>query len=452
MRESGIPYREESVGWFDLLAGEPWAVFLDSGWPRDRSGRWDILAAQPRQTLTTRGGITRVVTDAGAWDSTDDPLDLLRACLGPSQSSGAWPFAGGAIGYFSYDLGHRLAGLPVTGKRSDGLPEMAVGIYDWAVLVDHQERRAALVGSDALPDATWHDLTARFALPRSTAPAVWRCTAAPVALLDRFAYDRAFARVQAYVAEGDCYQINLTQQYRARVSGDGWALYQALRRINPAPFSAYLGLPEGQVLSSSPERFVSLRSGRVSSRPIKGTRPRSPDPDTDRRAREALAASAKDRAENLMIVDLLRNDLGKVCRIGSVRVPELFSVESFARVHHLVSTIEGDLRPGLDGLDLLRAAFPGGSITGAPKRRAMALIDVLEPVARGVYCGAIGYLGFNGDMDSNIAIRTLVRHGDQLGFGVGGGIVADSVADQEYQECLDKAAPLLDLLRVDGLV
>ncbi|MFZ5483738.1 MAG: aminodeoxychorismate synthase component I [Pseudomonadota bacterium] len=451
MREWGIPYREESVEFFDILASEPWAVFLDSGWPRDRSGRWDILAARPHMTLTTRAGITRVESEAGQWDSRDDPLELLRIGLGPRQDSGAWPFAGGAIGYFSYDLGHRMAGLPLTDKVSDGLPEMAVGLYDWAVLVDHQERRAALVGRDTLPEATWHDLVARFSQPRSVAVTTWQCLAAPVSLLDRSAYDQAFARVQAYITDGDCYQINLTQQYRARVRGDAWALYQALRRINPAPFSAYLNLPEGQILSSSPERFVSLRSGTVSSRPIKGTRPRSPDPDMDRQAREALAASAKDRAENLMIVDLLRNDLGKVCRIGSVRVPALFTVESFARVHHLVSTIEGELRQGLDALDLLRAVFPGGSITGAPKRRAMALIDALEPVARGVYCGTIGYLGCNGDMDTNIAIRTLVKRGDQVGFGVGGGIVADSLASQEYQECLDKAAPLLDLLRVDGL-
>lgn len=452
MREQIIPYREESVEFFDLLVGEPWAVFLDSGWPRDRSGRWDILTARPRQTLTSRGGITRVESDAGCWDSRTDPLELLRTCLGPRQFSGTWPFAGGAIGYLSYDLGHRLAGLPGSGKDSDGMPEMAVGIYDWALLVDHQERRAALVGSDALPDTTWNRLVAQFTLSRSVVQVAWQCEAAPISLFDRSAYDQAFTRVQAYINDGDCYQINLTQQYRARVSGDAWALYQALRRINPAPFSAYLDLPEGQVLSSSPERFVNLRSGRVSTRPIKGTRPRSPDPDTDRRAREALAVSAKDRAENLMIVDLLRNDLGKVCRTGSVRVPALFTVESFARVHHLVSTIEGQLRPGLDALDLLRAVFPGGSITGAPKRRAMAIIDALEPVARGIYCGAIGYLGFNGDMDTNIAIRTLVKRGEQVGFGVGGGIVADSVANQEYQECLDKAAPLLDLLRVEGLV
>ncbi|NTV96988.1 MAG: anthranilate synthase component I family protein, partial [Thiobacillus sp.] len=219
---------------------------------------------------------------------------------------------------------------------------------------------------------------------------------------------------------------------------------------NPAPFGAYLNHPGAGILSTSPERFIELRGTRVTTRPIKGTRPRGADPASDRALAAELLASAKDRAENLMIVDLLRNDLGKVCVTGSVTVPGLFEVESFANVHHLVSTVTGTLASDRDAFDLLRATFPGGSITGAPKRRAMAIIEELEPHRRGPYCGAIGYVGYNGDMDTNIAIRTLVGRGDIVSFGVGGGIVADSVAEQEYQECLDKAAPMLRLLQPGG--
>jgi para-aminobenzoate synthetase component 1 len=260
------------------------------------------------------------------------------------------------------------------------------------------------------------------------------------------AYRQAFERIQHYIQEGDCYQVNLAQRFATEASGDAWLAYRRLRQINPAPFSAYLNLPYAQILSSSPERFLEVRGGRVETRPIKGTRPRLRDPQADIAQAAELGASAKDRAENLMIVDLLRNDLGKVCIPGSVETTRLFQVESFVNVHHLVSTVTGELAPGLDALDLLRAAFPGGSISGAPKLRAMEIIEELEPNRRGVYCGSVGYIGYNGDMDTNIAIRTVVVANNQARFWAGGGIVADSEWRSEYQECLDKAAPMLELL------
>jgi para-aminobenzoate synthetase component 1 len=220
-----------------------------------------------------------------------------------------------------------------------------------------------------------------------------------------------------------------------------------LRKINPAPFSAFLDLPYGKLLSSSPERFLKVSGGHVQTKPIKGTRPRAADPIADRANADALRASAKDRAENVMIVDLLRNDLGRSCLPGSIAATRLFEVESFASVHHLVSTVEGTLAPGKDALDVLAGAFPGGSITGAPKVRAMQIIEEVEPYRRGVYCGCIGYVGFDGDMDMNIAIRTLVQHGDYVYAWAGGGVVADSKVDSEFQESLDKAAALLEVLR-----
>jgi para-aminobenzoate synthetase component 1 len=454
MRLTRLPYRADSVELFGAIAGEPWAVFLDSGRPGASGGRWDILAARPYATLTTLDGVTRIETRAGVSISRDDPLDLLRSHLGPrAPATGGLPFAGGAIGYFAYDLVRCLGELPAADKPGDVLPDMAVGLYDWGVVVDHERRETHLVGAgrDVASEQDWAALVDLFSHADASAASAWSVLAGPESDLPWPDYQAAFERAQRYIAEGDCYQVNLTQLFSATVQGDRWAFYQALRRLNPAPYGAYLNHPHAQVLSTSPERFIELRGNRVQTRPIKGTRPRGGDPERDRDLAAELAASAKDQAENLMIVDLLRNDLGKVCETGSVAVPGLFEIESFANVHHLVSTVTGTLARGRDALDLLRATFPGGSITGAPKRRAMAIIDELEPHRRGLYCGAIGYIGFDGDMDTNIAIRTLVSQGDRVSFGVGGGIVADSVAEREYQECLDKAAPMLRLLTPHGL-
>ncbi|MEX0607274.1 MAG: aminodeoxychorismate synthase component I, partial [Halofilum sp. (in: g-proteobacteria)] len=246
---------------------------------------------------------------------------------------------------------------------------------------------------------------------------------------------------------GDCYQVNLAQRFEVAASGDPWVAFRRLRTINPAPFAAYLNGPDAQVLSVSPERFLwADAEGHVETRPIKGTRPRNADAAADAALAQALATSPKDRAENVMIVDLLRNDLGKVCATGSVRVPRLCDIESFPTVHHLVSTVIGRLAPEHHALDLLRACFPGGSITGAPKIRAMEIIEELEPQRRGVYCGSIGYVGFDGAMDTNIAIRTLVYSEGRARFWAGGGIVIDSEAESEYQETFDKAAAMLALL------
>jgi para-aminobenzoate synthetase component 1 len=265
--------------------------------------------------------------------------------------------------------------------------------------------------------------------------------------MSRERYGRAFRRLQGYIRDGDCYQVNLAQRFAAAATGDPWLAYQALRIMNPAPFSAYLSTPYAHVLSASPERFLAVERTRVETRPIKGTRPRAGHPRLDAHLIEELRASEKDRAENVMIVDLLRNDLSKNCALGSVRVPKLFDVESFATVHHLVSTVTGELRPDRDAIDLLRGCFPGGSVTGAPKLRAMQIIEELEAQRRGVYCGAIGYIGFDGNMDTSIAIRTLVHSHGTIRFWAGGGIVADSMPDDEYQETFDKAAAMLKLLQ-----
>ena len=255
--------------------------------------------------------------------------------------------------------------------------------------------------------------------------------------------------MREYICAGDIFQANVSQRFEATLNESPWDLYRRLRTRNAAPFAAYLDLPEATILSASPERFLHVDvDGHVETRPIKGTSPRGHGPEHDAALGQALTESAKDRAENLMIVDLMRNDLSRVCAPGTVRVPELFALERYATVHHLVSTVVGQLEPGFDGFDLLRAAFPGGSITGAPKLRAMEIIAELEPSCRSVYCGSIGYWSVTGELDTSIAIRTAVARGGRVYFNAGGGIVADSIPEQEYRETLDKARGIIDVLAV----
>ncbi len=414
-------------------------------------GRFDIIVADPFLTFVTEGEGTTITPRGGRSEVTDgNPLPLLRRYLDERAVSlpDGIPFTGGALGYFAYDLAWYLEEWPRRERAAAALPEMAVGFYDWAVVVDHERRRSHLVsaGRDPRTDRVWPDLVDTFALPSAAKLRRFEALGAAQSNLTRGDYLARLAHVQRYLAEGDCYQVNLAQTFTAPVSGDAWVAYRQLRRINPAPYAAYLNLPHGQILSASPERFLEVRSGRVETRPIKGTRPRHEAIHRDRELAAELAKSVKDRAENLMIVDLLRNDLGKSCAIGSIRVPELFKVESFASVHHLVSTVTGRLAADRDAFDLLGGCFPGGSITGAPKRRAMEIIDELEPDPRGLYCGSIGYIGFDGAMDTNIAIRTLVHSDGEVRFAAGGGIVMDSDPEAEYQESFDKAARLLALL------
>lgn len=448
MQLTPLPYHRDSAELFGAIADEPWSVFLDSGRPLSSSGRLDILSCRPFVTLVTRAGMTEVRERGRSSLSPEDPFELLRKHLDVGGLDTELPFAGGAIGYFGYDLARRIEHLPNCARDGESIPEMAIGIYDWAVIVDHEQHACWLAGTGRDPDTKfiWDELIALFVNPprsgmrRPFQVGAISCNFTPLS------YRQAFSRIQHYISDGDCYQVNLAQRFSAPVTGDHWLGYQALRRLNPAPYSAYLNFPGARILSSSPERFLEVKQGRVETKPIKGTRPRAAVPESDSALARELGNSLKDRAENLMIVDLLRNDLGKVCTPGTVAVPKLFDVESFATVHHLVSTVTGHLDEGVDAVAMLRAAFPGGSITGAPKLRAMEIIEELEPNRRGVYCGAIGWLGFNGDMDTNIAIRTIVSSDNSLRFWAGGGIVADSRADEEFQECLDKASAMLRLL------
>lgn len=424
----------------------PWALLFDSGRPAATMGRYDLCMAAPVLTLVSENG-SAVLRGAGGrvLQTTGDPLGLLCELLQERQvASGPLPFCGGAAGYFGYDLG--LAEVAVQARPSP-LPEMAIGIYDWALISDYAERRSWWVGRRAARQVL-PMLTARL---RSEPPPAGDFSVEAGTFAEapeQEAYRAAFARVHDYLQRGDCYQVNLARRFRVGYRGDPWQAYCRLRALSPAPFGAYLSLPFAEVLSISPERFLLLEQDRVETSPIKGTRPRRADSVADAAEAAALRASEKDRAENVMIVDLMRNDLGKVCRPGSIEVSRLFELESHASVHHLVSTVTGRLREGVTAVDLLAACLPGGSITGAPKRRAMEIIDELEPARRGVYCGAIGYLSDDGRMDTNIAIRTAVCRAGEMSYWAGGGLVADSEADSEFEETLHKARPFLELARL----
>jgi len=442
-----LDYTQDALlHYFAPLAQQPWAMLLYSGGANHPHNRFDILVAQPLLTLTTRGQQTVIAENGHVRYSEQDPLRLVQAELSrllPRMSEQAdTPFCGGVVGLWGYDLGRRFENLPEQADADLSTPDMAVGIYDWALIADHQLKRLTLlVHGNAQARLAW--LNAQVATPQSSR---FQLTSSWHANLTQEEYSQRFARIHDYLHAGDCYQINLTQRFSADYLGDEWQAFLRLNEHNKAPFSAFLRLPESAILSVSPERFLQLEQKNISTRPIKGTLPRLADPSADKLQAKKLASSRKDQAENLMIVDLMRNDVGRVAQAGSVRVPELFVVEPFPAVHHLVSTITATLPNNLDATDLLRACFPGGSITGAPKIRAMQIIEELEPQRRNAYCGSIGYISSCGNMDTSITIRTLLAENGKIHCWAGGGIVADSQVDAEYQETFDKVGKILPIL------
>lgn len=435
-----LPYLADSCRWFELLRELQWPIFLDSGSGAFAAGRYDILTAAPTVRLITRGAKTWVKQLDATTVVTADPWSVIQHHQPPFLAETVdLPFVGGALGFCGYELGQPDA------VAATGLPQMMVGIYRWALIVDHQLQCTTLLAwSEAdlpLP------LTA-FQSPPAVATDEFYLVSAFAANMDFAEYRQAFDRIQAHILAGDCYQINLTQQFQAEWRGSLWQGYQQLRAVNPAPFGGFLQFDELQILCCSPERFITCRAGDALTQPIKGTRPRSADAVRDQAMIEALQHSEKDRAENVMIVDLLRNDFGRCCVPGSIRVPQLFQVQSFAAVHHLVSTVSGTLAPAYTALDLLRACFPGGSITGAPKIKAMSIIKTLEKAERGPYCGSVFYYDVRGHLDSNIAIRTLTQYQGHLTVAAGGGIVADSTCSAEHAELMSKVDNMLGCFTV----
>jgi len=448
-----LPYAADLARWFACLRHLPLPAVLASGDSSHGAARFDILVAAPHTILRTAGGTTqvsrRLAGSASAYDNTHetgDPIAVLaRHCPIGGRALPDLPFSGGALGYFGYELLHEDFGIART-KAALPLPDMLVGIYPWALVLDHQLHKATLVCRDMDAASQQQVLALLQQAPANTVSAAFRLDGPFTSNVTRDQYLQQFRRIIDYIHAGDCYQVNLAQCFTAPCAGDPWQGFLNLQQHANAPFAAYLQDGDQAVLSFSPERFLRVSDGEVLTQPIKGTRPRSSDPAQDTANRTDLETSRKDRAENLMIVDLLRNDLGHVCATGSVSVESLFETQSFTNVHHLVSTIRGRLAQPGDVFRLIAASFPGGSITGTPKKRAMEIIDELEQHPRSVYCGAIGYLDHSGDMDSNICIRTLVHHGNQIHCWGGGGIVADSEGAAEYQETFDKISMFINNL------
>ena len=456
VRVKDIVYQQDSAQLFNGLRDLPEAIWLDSGKPRSLQGCFDIISACPDQLLETRGSATRVTDANGTSDSSEDPFQLARQMLEPMlaiEPCAEIPFAGGLLGYFGYDLGRSVIDIPSTATIVADLPDMRVGRYLWSLVVNHQARRSQLFFHPLCPQSLEADISARVAKIESddlSKSQRFKLGSPFKATLTKDDYRQSIATIKDYIASGDCYQTNFTQHLSAPYQGDLWQAYLALREATPAPYGAFWQWSDQAILSVSPERFIKTdienQQINVETKPIKGTMLRGSSIEEDQENAIQLVNSSKDRAENLMIVDLLRNDLGKNCKPGSIRVPKLFSLESFPNVHHLVSTVNGVLRSDRSAIDLLRDSFPGGSITGAPKKRAMEIIEELEPVRRSVYCGSIGYISASGRMDTNIAIRTLVADGSSIHCWGGGGIVADSEADAEFEESMNKIRALLNCL------
>ena len=462
---------------FELINDKPYSFFLDSGMDPRRLGRYSFLGSQPFLVISSRGSEITLIRGQGREVQRGNPFNTVGKLLEAyrlDHCPAPVPFLGGAVGYFGYDLCHFIERLPSTAVDDLRLPESCLALYDTVLAFDHLEKKAYIIAT-GFPEMeegqrlrrartrleeTKDWLHAASATQEASVPGSRTLEnsefepqheSQEITLKSNFTpeeYMRAVNRVREYIAAGDVFQVNLSQRFEADLKISPFELYRRLRAVNPAPFSSYLNFPEVTIVSASPERFLKVQSDLVETRPIKGTRPRGRNPVEDERLAGELTHSAKDRAENLMIVDLERNDLGRVCRYGTVKVTELAILEIFPTVFHLTSTVTGRLRRGKSNIDLLKATFPGGSITGAPKVRAMEIIDEIEPTRRSIYTGSIGYLGFNEDMDIDIVIRTFLIKGGKAYFQVGGGIIYDSDPEAEYVETLDKARALVRALQL----
>lgn len=449
----------------------PFSFFLDSGMDPHNLGRFSFLGSDPFLIMSSHGSEVTLCSHGKKELVKANPFDVLgdilrTYTLSPIPNSPS-PLLGGAVGYFSYDLCHFIEQLPSTNVDDLHIPECFFAFYDCILTFDHLENRVFLA-STGFPEQQEHKRLARarerieemrerlltsltslrHRIPdhQFNSDVLEQSTSSIKPRFTREEYMAAVQKIRDYIAAGDVFQVNLSNRFETSLPSPPYELYQLLRQINPAPFGAYLNFDGLTILSASPERFLRVQGNLVETRPMKGTRPRGQSPQEDLVLADELMNSPKDMSENVMIVDLERNDLGRVCSYGSVRVRELLTLEKYATVFQLTSTVQGELELDKSRLDLIKACFPGGSITGAPKVRAMEIIDELEPTKRSVYTGSIGYLSYSGEMDLNIAIRTLLIKDKRAYFQVGGGIVYDSDPAKEYQETLDKAKALFQAL------
>ena len=459
--------RLSAVAFFELFRREPFCFFLDSGMDPQKLGRYSFMGGNPFLLLSSRGENISTIRDSVESIEQGNPLDALGRYLETYRlDSGILPvpFTGGAVGYISYDICHFIEKLPKRAVDDLQLPECCFGFYDLVLAFDNLLGKAFIVstGFPELDDKRrlnrarerLQEFKARLAsllryggeLSPKPPP-----VGEQISLRSNFtreSYMEAVEQARQYIIDADIFEVNISQRFEAEIPITPWELYLRLRQINPAPFAAYLDFDEVTIISASPERFIRCQKDWVETRPIKGTASRGKTPREDRAKAKELLSSIKDHAENMMIVDLERNDLGRVCRFGTVKVTELAILEKYPTVYHLTSTVVGQLKEGKGRIELLKATLPGGSITGAPKIRAMEIIDELESTRRSIYTGNIGYLGFNGNMDLSIVIRTFLIKGNRAYFQAGGAVVFDSQPEAEYQETMDKVQALIDALNM----
>ena len=450
-----LTYQANSEELFDSVRDLPEAIWLDSGKPRSLQGRFDIITACPESIIESKNQQNLITSNGQTQSASNNSFNNAKQLLNKIQPIEALPdvpFVCGLVGYFGYDLGRKTESISSDNERATQLPDLRLGLYLWSIVIDHELRKTTFYFHANCKNSLLEKIRKRLS-DKHNKPSngsVFKLDKPFKSTVNKQRYKQDIGRIKDYIAKGDCYQVNYAQHLSAPYRGDLWQAYLSLRKANPAPYSAYWQWDNQAILSLSPERFIQATSDNgditAQTKPIKGTVLRGKTVEQDQENAIRLLNSDKDRAENLMIVDLLRNDLGKTCIAGSIRVPKLFDLESFPNVHHLVSTVTGKLKTDCACLDLLQGCFPGGSITGAPKKRSMEIIDELEPLQRSVYCGSIGYICASNQMDTNIAIRTVIADKEKLHCWGGGGIVADSDADSEYEESMNKIRLILDTL------
>ena len=434
-----LPYQENSSIWFDKFASSRTPIFLDSCFQANNHlndfNRYDLICWDPFIEIIQKGFKTLIIKDGTSFlsdESFAEIVDVIYSGLLDSyENNSLLPFTGGLIGYLSYEFGQKST-------KDTVLPHARANAYKNTILVDHLEKKTYFISFDKKRDA---ELIYDQCLNHQKEIIDEFVITEPIVNIESFEdYKRKFNKIQQYIIDGDVYQVNLATKFSTKYSGDPWVFYKKFREINKSPYMAYLKFEDYAIISGSPEQFISVNGSTITSRPIKGTMPRGDDPKTDCDNYEKLSSSEKDKAENLMIVDLIRNDLGKNCDTGSVNVKKLFTIESYPNVHHLVSSIEGQLKKEISPWTAFCDSFPGGSITGAPKKRSIEIIGELESFSREVYCGSIFYLSFNKTLNSNIAIRSLIAYDEKLEYFSGGGITKSSTVKSEYNEIFNKAA------------
>ena len=434
-----LEYRIPSNEYFELIKNNDWAVYLNSNNNKYHDQRYDILSSNPIRKIVLNN------EDHNSDISKDNIFNILEESISSHkcEQNDDIPFCGGAIGFISYDFGNAIHNIKRKKNKEFNYPLVAFGIYDWCITYDYLKKKSFILYHKK-NEIVNKIINYKTGIDEIKKNKIYKSTSSCESNMNYDLYKSKISKISNYIKSGDCYQVNFAQRFSLGYEGDEYSIYKTLNKSFASPYSAFINYPFGNILSFSPERFLSIKDNIVETKPIKGTRPRSDNEEIDKKNIDELISSEKDKAENLMIVDLLRNDLGMNCKNGSINVDKLFEIETFANVHHLVSTISGEIHEQSNIFKLIRDAFPGGSITGAPKLRSMEIIEELEPDNRSIYCGSIGYIGFDQKTDLNISIRSMLAVNNKLYFWGGGGIVDDSDVRSEYNESIAKVKPLLD--------